>query len=89
MRTINQIIADAKDGKTVDGEECKQTMLALHSMLIQSRMAIESVALHIGNELNTHTAARCLLGNLDFVRNERDSWLNSIPSVWLMMNKIE
>ena len=85
MRTINQIINEAKAGTPVDPAECLYAMLALHSMLIQSRMAIETIASHLSSETNTYIAARSLLGNLDFVRMEKAQWLDSNPQAWLMI----
>ena len=85
-RTLQQVIDDTKSGILLNPEECRNTILALHSMLTQSRMAIETIASCIGNETNTHVAARGLFWSLDYVRNERDQWMNSEPQAWLIIN---
>jgi len=88
-RTIQQIIDDIIEGRSIDQEESTVTILALHSMLTRSRMNIETIASHIGNIHNTHTAARCLFGNLDHVRQERELWMESDPEIWLKVNHIK
>jgi len=84
--TLLQVINNAKSGIALDPNECRDTILALHSMLTQSRMTIETIASCIGNETNTHIAARGLLWSLDYVRDERDRWMNSEPQAWLIIN---
>lgn len=85
-KTLLEVIDNVKSGKDLNKDEYTSAILALYSMLSISRISIENIASHIGNETNIHVAARCLFGNLDFVRKEKSTWLESTPKAWLILN---
>ncbi|MDR1716358.1 MAG: hypothetical protein LBS20_10975 [Prevotella sp.] len=82
-RTLQLVIDAAKSGAPVDPDECRDTMLALHSMLARSRMVLETIADKMDNAENLFYTTRAFLGNLDTVQKERAGWMNAIPSEWL------
>ncbi len=87
QKTIVQIINEIKAGSDISREQYPEALLALYSMFVRSRMAMETIASHIGNETDTHAAVRGLFGNLDLIRQEKINWLTSVPPAWLTINK--
>ncbi len=82
-RTLQQVIDDAKSGTQIDIYECRDTMLALHSMLTRSRMVLETIADKMDSPENLFYTTKAFLGNLDTVQKERAGWMDAIPSEWL------
>jgi len=78
-KTLQQVIDNAKAGNPIDQDECRDAMLALHSMLTKSRMKMEILAENKDNA----DAIRAMLGDVHEVRSEREKWMNTIPSVYM------
>lgn len=96
MRTINEIIIDAKDGKIPSHEECFWTMLALSGRLHFTTDSLKSIgeAFEKTNIAQTDVEAKKADFNLRFrirmcakdasmIWNERLKFGNMDPQVWL------
>lgn len=81
-RTLQQVIDAAKAGETVSPEECREAMLALHSMLSYSRMVLEVIADNACTPKNLYVATNAII-NSDLVRQERERWMNTVPAEYL------
>jgi hypothetical protein len=82
-RTLRQVIDAAKSGEAVDPDECRDAMLALHSMLVKSRMALEVIADTMENPTNLYYITRAYLGCPEILQAERDRWMNRTPAIYL------
>ena len=82
-KTLQQVIDDAKAGRLPDPEVCRDTLLALHSMLVQSRMTLEIIADKIGNVDTLYYTTKAFLGNYDVVKMEYSTWMSAVPSEYL------
>ncbi|GAB6122310.1 hypothetical protein [Dysgonomonas termitidis] len=78
-RTIQQVIDAAKAGEAVSPDECREAMLALHSMLSYSRMVLEVIADSAGNAENLYVTTNAII-SVDLVRRERERWMNTVPA---------
>lgn len=81
-RTLQQVIDAAKAGETVSPEECREAMLALHSMLSYSRMVLEVIADRACTPKNLYITTNALI-SVDRVRLERERWMNTVPADYL------
>ena len=82
-KTLQQVIDDAKAGLSIDPDECRDALLALHSMFTKSRMTMEILA----ENRDSIDAIKAMLGDVDSVRMEREAWMNVIPSDYNQENK--
>ncbi|MDR1883712.1 MAG: hypothetical protein LBR26_13150 [Prevotella sp.] len=82
-RSLQQVIDDAKAGVPVDPPEYRDAILALHTMLVHSRMMLESIADKMDNATDLFYVTRAYLGNINVVRMEREAWMNTVPAEYL------
>ncbi|MDR1716517.1 MAG: hypothetical protein LBS20_11805, partial [Prevotella sp.] len=62
-RTIRQVIDAAKAGEAVSAEECRDAMLALHSMYTKSHMELEVIADAMIDPEGLYYTANMVLGS--------------------------
>lgn len=82
--TILQVIDDAKSGTLLDPVVCRDTILALSSMLAKSRMTLEIIADKAGSPEQLFYAANLFLRDTETLRQERTNWMNATPRLWLI-----
>lgn len=82
-RTLQQVIDATKSGEAVSLEECRDAMLALHSMLSYSRMILEVIADRACTPKNLYVTTNALI-SADQVRQERERWMNTVPADYLV-----
>lgn len=81
-RTLQQVIDAAKAGIPIPADECRDAMLALHSMLAYSRMILEVIADRACTPKNLYITTNALI-SADQVRLERERWMNTVPADYL------
>lgn len=82
-KTLQQVINDTIAGLPIDPEEGRDTILALHSMLARSRMALEVIAEKMDNAENLYYVSQVFLGSWESVRKDRELWMNTVPGEYL------
>lgn len=83
MRTVNQIILDAKDGKIPSHEECYYTMLAINSRLHFYHRDLMAIAESYEKGKVTGIAVGLRAGSTDKLMEERMKFSKSDPLKWL------
>lgn len=82
-RTLQQVIDTAKAGEAVDPEECREAMLALHSMYTKSHMELEIIADAMIDPEGLYYTANMVLGSGELLRQKRDVYMNRTPAIYL------
>jgi hypothetical protein len=82
-RTLQQVIDAAKAGEAVSPDECREAMLALHSMYTKYLMSLEAIADTMENPTSLYYITRAYLGCPEVLRAERERWMNTVPAEYL------
>lgn len=83
MRSICEIIADAKEGKIPTHEECYWTMLALSSMRHFSNRTLESLAESMDKNKNLILSCGIHLKSQEYLYDLHFKQVKSDPKEWL------